>query len=112
VGDEEVEREDGEVAGKDAVGAAAVEVGDGRALIVKVRTEDLLADEEAAEDEEEVDAHPAVVGDGEDVDGEFAEDGEVVEHDDEDREGAEGVESAEADGGGSCCHGMVAETLS
>ena len=92
--DSEVECEDDEVGGENAVQTAAVEAPETGPCSALVGVEELRADEEAAQDEEEVDADPAEVGDGR----EHLRQGrlQMVEHDREDCCGSECVQAGES----------------
>jgi len=90
---EHVDGEDYEIGGEDAVGSHTVEAEDRNRPALADGLEELRGDQEAAEDEEEVDAHPAELCDGGDTIGHSP--AEVVEHDGEDREGAKVVEACD-----------------
>src|ERR1700761_9645078 len=94
-GHEKVKGKHGKIGWQDAVGASAIELREGEPLLGQVRFQRLLPNEKSAEDKEEVDAHPAEVGDGEETLGQLAEDRKVIEHYDDDGERTEGVEAEE-----------------
>ncbi len=106
----EIEQKDGEVCGQDAVGATGVEVFERERSALDEGLEQLRADEEAAEDEEEVHAAPTDVGDGAEGGWQQVLHVEVIDHDNQDGRGTQGVEPVETEERG-WCGGCHAETV-
>jgi hypothetical protein len=87
----EVDGEHRQIGGEDSQGAAEVEAPEVDARAARERREQLTADEIAAEDEEEIDAHPTVPMDL--IGKREAEAARVIDDDDDDRECPEQVET-------------------